>query len=253
MDALKKSENSKIELSNKKSSTLNRKKSKESPQQAEENLVSTFPRKSASNRTKSLFENDFVEPTPPIPPPVRTKFQFDNDFETSEIESPTANVNRSKTKSIKHQSLFEKDRFGELKGSARYQAKKSLFEDDFSPSNEKQSETILEDSISSIKEEKSAIEEEEEEDSFSTNACTAKPVTTNQPRKKILTKNRNNVRTDINLKKSESVNIFARESDPFDDDFFSGNDNVLSERRISRNTELRWTEDFEDFDTENKK
>lgn len=244
-------ENSKVDLSNKKSSTLNRKKSKESPQ-SEENMVSTFPRKSATSRVKSLFENDFVESPPP---PLRTKFHFDNDFETSETDSPTTSVNRS-IKTIKQQNLYEKERFKETKLSPRYQmTKKSLFEDDFSPSNEKQNDSIADDSISSIKEEKDAIEEEEE-DSFSTSApaSTATTTTTNQPRRKILSKTRNNIRTDINLKKSESVNIFARENDPFDDDFFSGTNVVLSEKKVSpRNTELRWTEDFEDFDTDDKK
>lgn len=63
------------------------------------------------------------------------------------------------------------------------------------------------------------------------------------------------------LKKSESVNIFARENDPFDDEFFSGKDtgeatsveicnNGSTREKISpRAPELKWTEQFEDFDT----
>lgn len=43
-----------------------------------------------------------------------------------------------------------------------------------------------------------------------------------------------------NLKKSESINIFVRESDPFDDEFFSG------EGR--KGGEYKWSEDFEDYD-----
>lgn len=43
-----------------------------------------------------------------------------------------------------------------------------------------------------------------------------------------------------NLKKSESINIFVRESDPFDDEFFSGEQ--------KKGSEYKWSEDFEDYD-----
>lgn len=50
---------------------------------------------------------------------------------------------------------------------------------------------------------------------------------------------------DVNIKKSESVNIFAREDDPFDDDFFCGEDMGREQKTSPRSTELRWTDDFE--------
>ncbi|XP_018579344.1 protein disabled isoform X2 [Anoplophora glabripennis] len=239
---------SKLE-SNKKSSTLSRKKTKDSPK-AEENLASTFPRK-ATVRGESLFENDFVtsEESPVANPRLGPKFNYENDFETSEAESPT--VNRT-VRGIRQQSLYEKNplpldrdfkRAASLKDSKtspRYQPKsKLLFEDDFSPSEK--SEQVPEDnSISSIKEEI----DKEEEDSFGANNV----ENAANGRKRILSKNRlgGGLRSDINLKKSESVNIFARESDPFDDDFFCGEDKGAGVGKTSpRNTELRWTEDFE--------
>lgn len=50
---------------------------------------------------------------------------------------------------------------------------------------------------------------------------------------------------DPNIKKSESVNIFARDSDPFDDDFF-----VESERPRKKNNgdAFKWSEPFGSFD-----
>ncbi|KAJ8910787.1 hypothetical protein NQ315_015128 [Exocentrus adspersus] len=167
----KKPLDSKLE-SNKKSSTLSRKKTKDSPK-TEENLSSTFPRK-ATIHTESLFENDFVtsEESPVANPRLGAKFSYDNDFETSEAESPT--VNRS-LRSTRQQNLYEKSvqdnefkcqraPLKDLKTSPRYHPKsKLLFEDDFSPSEK--SEPIPEDnSISSIKEEI----DREEEDSFGT-------------------------------------------------------------------------------------
>lgn len=238
---------SKLE-SNKKSSTLCRKKTKDSPK-TEENLASTFPRK-ATTLGESMFENDFVtsEESPVANPRLGAKFNYENDFETSEAESPT--VNRT-MRSIRQQSLYEKNPLSldrdfkraaslkDSKTSPRYQPKsKLLFEDDFSPSEK--SEQVPEDnSISSIKEEI----DKEEEDSFGAdnleNAVNG--------RKKILSKNRlsGGLRSDANIKKSESVNIFARESDPFDDEFFCAEDKVTVEKTSPRNTELRWTEDFE--------
>ncbi|XP_008195099.1 protein disabled isoform X2 [Tribolium castaneum] len=243
--------------SNKKSATLASRKKKESPK-AEVNIVSTFPRKSTS-RAKSLFENDFVpSEDSPVSGRADAKFSFENDFETSEAESPTV-VNKP-LKGLRQQSMFEKtdNEFSkesfrqrslkELKLSPRTHPKqKSLFEDDFSPSGKP--DPLPEDSgISSIKEE---ADPNDKESSFSTNNAT-------NSRKKKLNKNRlsNNFQSDINIKKSESVNIFARESDPFDDDFFSENvashDGHHHSETSPKTTDLKWTDDFEDFDIEEK-
>lgn len=108
--------------------------------------------------------------------------------------------------------------------------------------------------ISSIKEE-TDINEDEEEDTFATESATATSASNNGSRKKKLLGGRlsNSRGADGHLKKSESVNIFARESDPFDDDFFSGGGNGGGCAERQRNTELRWTEDFDDFDNEQTK
>nr|CAI5868869.1 unnamed protein product [Callosobruchus analis] len=232
---------------NKKSMMLARKKPKESASNLDEApSCGTFPRKSSS-RSKSLFENDFVSPEPLRMP---AKLNFD-DFETSEAESPTALTRPSKP-ALRAQ--FEKGgsterEFKEQRGilvkeeklSPRYREVKneSFFEDDFSP-NEK-SEPVPEDSISSIKEE---IDREEEDEFGERNHENA-----SNGRKKFMSKNRlssTSSRTDVNLKKSESVNIFAREDDPFDDDFFCEESNDFQEEKpSSRGTELRWTENFD--------
>ncbi|XP_049817502.1 protein disabled isoform X2 [Aethina tumida] len=261
-------EGPKLDTSNKKSSTLSRnKKTKDSPK-TEINMVSTFPRKSTS-RAKSLFENDFVPADDsPVNPRPNSKFSFENDFETSEAESPT--ISRP-VKGIRQQSMFEKGNlplqrdsersrgssFKELKLSPRYATKaKSLFEDDFSPTEkaEQQAVSMEDNNISSIKEE-TDINEDEEEDTFATESATATSAANNGSRKKKLLGGRlsNSRGADGHLKKSESVNIFARESDPFDDDFFSGGGNGGGCAERQRNTELRWTEDFDDFDNEQTK
>ncbi|KAG5897297.1 hypothetical protein JTB14_011462 [Gonioctena quinquepunctata] len=243
---MKKSLEVKLE-SSKKTSMLSRKKTKDSPK-TEENMASTFPRKSNS-RGKLLFENDFITSETRPAMNLRTKFTFDNDFETSETEIPIATC---PVKTLRQHTMFEKSsppaekdlkdrqRGGSLrekKLSPHYQKKpKSHFEDDFSPS-EKSEQPPDDGSISSIKEEM----DKENEDEFST---TNMENATNG-RKKILSKNRlsGGLRTD--LKKSESVNIFAREDDPFDDEFFCGEESDIDQKPLPRSSELRWTEDFE--------
>lgn len=99
-----------------------------------------------------------------------------------------------------------------------YSKKSSLFEDDFSPT---------ESGICSIQEEPSE-------------EVTAK---IHKSRRKFF-KNRQS----CDLKKSESVNIFARENDPFDDDFFSENAaSQYDSDKISspRNPDLKWSENFD--------
>lgn len=153
--------------SDKKNSSLPRKKSKEEPR------TGTYPRK------KPTFENDF---TPPDVESPRTKCSFDSNFGGS--------------------------------------SKKSFFEDNFSPTE--QSDTFRESKICSI------LEEPTEE-------CVARLQKVPHSKKKIL--NRNRFSGDIHLKKSDSVNIFARENDPFDDDFFSSGRNA---------GDLSWSDNFDE-------
>lgn len=224
---------------NKKCPTLSGRKKKESPKSEES--CSTFPRKSIGRNSKSPFENDFVATPDEDAPSSRTvgaKFNFD-DFETSEAESPTV------ARPIKESRIK----------SPRYGSKKSLFEDDFSPSDKVQEV----ENISSIKEESDVREEEDTFSDYNTTATTNN--NNNSTRKKILAARLGSggggrVGPGDNLKKSESVNIFARESDPFDDDFFSGTAAAASnnggDKPSPRTTELRWTGDFQDFDDDKK-
>ncbi|KAJ8972880.1 hypothetical protein NQ317_015785 [Molorchus minor] len=152
------------------------------------------PHRSKPHSHPKPIDTDFAES--PLNSRISSKFNYDNDFETSEAESPTINRTSEECKTTGFCEGIEIV-FRDIK-----QKGSSLFEDDFSPSQKP--DTLLEDnSISSIKEE--VDPEEEEEDSFDAN-------------------NVENATNDINLKKSESVNIFARESDPFDDDFFCAED-----------------------------
>ncbi|XP_031327904.1 protein disabled isoform X5 [Photinus pyralis] len=212
---------------------------------------------------KATFENNFTpsETESPVSANISPRFTFENDFETSEPESSVAS---KPSKSLRHQNLFEntqrtkprlrydtrKTKFEEdTRISPSRSTQKSPFEDDFSPPVEK-SEAQLHKNLSksSIKEE---IDVNEEDDSFSTNNFDKNTI-----RKKILNKNRlsSSFHIDSNLKKSESVNIFARESDPFDDEFFcSRNMHELEDVDKSRNPEQKWTEKFEALDFEGRK
>ncbi|KAF7277837.1 hypothetical protein GWI33_009095 [Rhynchophorus ferrugineus] len=245
-----------LDMGDKKMSSL-RRKAKES-NSVGESIVSTFPRK-ATARAKSLFDNDFLpSDESPIIKDKDGKFKFDNDYENAESDLPV--LNRS-IKGLRQQSLFEKSQlrldkslkdrrsesFQESKVSPRYQTKPSSpFEDDFSPSEKPDHGAPEGNGISSIKEEPDLPEEEEEEDD-SFGKARVNPASNG--RRKNLYKNRLSGRTDVNLKKSGSVNIFSRENDPFDDEFFSGNAEL---EETQRDSELRWTEEFEDSDNGRK-
>lgn len=248
---LKKLENIKIDMSKRSSTLGNRKKSKESPKTEESSM--TFPRKATT------FDNNFLpsETESPMSSNISPRFTFENDFETSEAESPIAiksikNV-RGEPKRVnlryenRKTTTFKEDT--KISPSSR-SAQKSPFEDDFSPPTEKPESQLHENlSSSSIKEE---IDGNEEEDSFTVNNFDKSAM-----RKKILNKNRfsNNFHIDTNLKKSESVNIFARESDPFDDEFFSAKHTGDSQNmdKSPRSGDQKWTDDFEDFDFDGRK
>lgn len=274
---IKKIDNVKLDLSNKKTATMSRLKKKDSPK-IEEISSSTFPRK-GTLRAQSMFENDFVPSESDSPQQqINTRFNFERDFETSEAESPVmkhvrstrqqqqqqqqqhSNLKRSnfdndvRTPTSSSTKILVKDR----KLSPRFQGpQKSLFEDDFSPTEKPE----LDDNngISCIKEE---TNQNESEDSFVMNNFDK--ITSN--RKNRLSKGRF---TSGQLKKSESVNIFARENDPFDDEFFSGQDaaNFRTDKdKVSRTgsgggsggasgntTEIKWTEEFDDFDIQDGK
>lgn len=255
-DVSVKKQEPKLDLNNKKTATMSRCKKKESPKM-EEITSSTFPRK-GTLRAQSLFENDFVpsETDSPVSTHNNSRFTFEQDFETSEAESPvivkpTAKMRQnSKLTAVRRgfESDFSKEiratkmGFRERKLSPRFQTtQKSLFEDDFSPTEKPLEEDK---GISSIKEESG---QNEADDSFGENNFD-KVVA----RKKMLSKARF---SNGQLKKSESVNIFARENDPFDDEFFSGQESTQSRDSKSspKNPELKWTEEFDDFDIHDRK
>lgn len=128
---------------------------------------------------------------------------------------------------------------------------KSMFEDDFSPTDKPESQFNDDGGISVIPEESGTNEQRV---SFIENNLDRVPTNDIRKQKHILSKSRiaSNIRGD-NLKKSESVNIFARENDPFDDDFFAGRDETEIQKVDSKaagnsTVEYKWTEDFESFD-----
>ncbi|ERL90876.1 hypothetical protein D910_08221 [Dendroctonus ponderosae] len=241
------------EIGNKKLPTGRKRPGKEPAGVKDEPPANTFPRKVAT-RTKSLFDNDFIpSDESPIIKDKGSKFNFDNNFDKPDADAPA--MNRS-MKGLRQQSLgifdksqlrleksFKSEAFQESKLSPRYHPKpRSPFEDDFSPS-EKPDSVPEGNGISSIKEETDVPEEDE--DSFG--PPSVKMISSS--RKKMLNKSRLSARrNDVNMKKSGSVNIFTRENDPFDDDFFSGV-NAEEGASIQRSTELRWTEEFDDSDS----
>ncbi|XP_045476508.1 protein disabled isoform X2 [Harmonia axyridis] len=157
----------------------------------------------------------------------KPKQGFDNNFEDGPMEIPMA----VKTAKLRQQlSMIELQRkVGKDAKPRPYQGRsKSLFEDDFSM------DKVPEDnSISVIKEELTC----EEGDSFEFSVQTSNR----------LSKRLSGVlRAD--LKKSESVNIFGRENDPFDDDFFceEGGDVRMfdtSDKKDLKNGDSKWTDD----------
>lgn len=220
----------KLDPAVKKSSTL-RKKAKDGAK-TEEISASTFPRK-ATIRAQSLFENDFVssETESPVATRVNARFVFENDFE-SDVKTRS---NKDSQNSNRRVDYRDKKSAKSFPGN-----QKSLFEDDFSPTEKQDTE---ESNIPCIKEEPIGVEEE---DSFNVNN-----LERNANGRKKLSKSRF---SELNLKKSDSVNIFARENDPFDDDFFSCKDNGRTRGKESpKGAEIKWTEGFEDSNVRKSK
>ena len=254
----KKSDSIKQEANSKRScATVNRKK--RDVRKADIN-VSTFPRKSTIGRIQSSFESNLM--------PVDTgtadgehQFNFEKFTKDNQDQGTLprqVKVIRQKTDDRKFKSknlvseTGSRDIAGKtIPGSVKQQGKqqRSFFEDDFSPTELPE---VQENAISSIQEE-TIINEDEE-----TFAPVENQSGGHQKKKTLRSKHSNNLHI-ADLKKSESVNIFARESDPFDDDFFSGRDTgnvtpISSSSKMSpRTTELKWSEQFEDFDTHHEK
>lgn len=276
----------KLEQSNNKKSAMNvRKKGKELPSPKTE----TEPMPKGNRKQHLMFENDFVNSETDSPVAVKTtKFNFENDFETSEAESPTVarhskysrshtmfesehsvkrNIRPNMKQSVGFESNFAKeprtrrndfqDKDNSTKTSPSPKPhvnlkQKSMFEDDFSPTDKSNDSQCNDDNgICVIPEEPVSGEQRV---SFTENNLDKTVEVRKQ--KHILSKNRmsSNIRGDPNLKKSESVNIFSRENDPFDDDFFSGRDASAEVQKVDSKTsgtvamEYKWTEDFDSFD-----
>lgn len=226
-----------------------RKKAKDASPKMDENVMNTFPRR--SNSRGKMVPTDDSNATEEIISKSRQcqKFNFENDFDISEVESPTI-LNPVKT--LRQRGLFDKQtslvdrdikiahRGGSLKESKIFtKSSKLMFEDDFSPSEK--AEDLPDDSICSIKEETDRDEIDDFEE------LKFKSAASNGRKLKL---GRNRLLSNLSLgdgndlKKSESVNIFHREDDPFDDDFFYDERAEKDEQISPRNVELRWSEDF---------
>lgn len=211
---LKKGESYKSDNSNKKATFMGRKKIKEGPSD-----------EVTGKGANSQFENDFT-PSENESPNVRSgNFSFENDFAVETETKVTRTRIDQKVKS-------------HFPPSSVSLKQKSLFEDDFSPTDRPHFHEGSK--ISSIKEEPT-----------SSIAQQPKSEKTVSSRKRILGRSRlsSNLKADSNLKKSESVNIFGRENDPFDDAFFTEDTSDLQEEKASsRGSDIKWSENFEDFD-----
>lgn len=228
----KKPDSVKLDLSAKKTATMSRLKKKDSPKLEELNS-STFPRK-GTLRAQSMFENDFVPSETDSPQQPGARFNFE--ISETDVGKHGKSARRATKGSF---DIPPVGKMKERKPTSRFPVQqKSLFEDNFSPTAEKPE---LDDGggISSIKEENQT----EAEDSFSINNFDRMPSS----RRSRLAKGRLSAGQ---LKKSESVNIFARENDPFDDEFFSAQDAAafMADRERGSPKEIRWTEEFDDFD-----
>lgn len=271
-----------------KAATLGRKvKAKELPSPKIENEQSIIISKTRSKQPQQhlMFENDFVNSETDSPIVAdKTKFNFENDLETSEAESPInrycksprsqltesthkKSVKGGGTQSIAFESEASKSRKDEPTTAAPPgKQQKSLFEDDFSPT-----EKAGNMGLACVSEDHNGITVIVEEGpparvSFTENNLDKAPQEARRQNKHILAKRMsNNIRGEGgNIKKSESVNIFARENDPFDDDFFSGRDcdeadvtNVDNLKGTpppnSAAVEFKWTEDFDSFEIPEEK
>lgn len=144
-----------------------------------------------------------------LPRKAPTRTTFESDFAPSEGDSPLA---VRQTKRFNFENDFEQEK-----------QQKSLFEDDFIPGERHEGSNI------------SSIQEEGGEDDV-----------VGRLEKKFSQKRgfgKRGFSVDVNLKKSESVNIFARENDPFDDDFFS--EGACGDFR--RGGGAKWSDNFDDF------
>ncbi|CAG9863532.1 unnamed protein product [Phyllotreta striolata] len=197
--------------------------------------TSTFPRRAtaAASRARSAFENDFVAPREverAEGAAVKVNFESDSD-KSSPMERPRPVV------------------VSKAAASPRYhqKAKSHRFEDDFSPGDKAPPH---EDGISSIKEEEADREEdleEEDNDEFAVDRFERVANGTRRPstRRRRFSSNLRPSGGDAGVRKSESVDIFAREDDPFDDDFFcGGGGGAAGVASAVRCTELRWTDDY---------
>lgn len=255
----KKSDSIKQEAISKRScATVNRKKR---DGRKSDVTVNTFPRKSATGRIQLSFESSLM-PVDTGTADGENQFNFENFTKENSDQGTSprqAKVIRQKTDDRKFKNknldseIGSRDIAGRtVSGPVKQQGKqlRSFFEDDFSPTELPE---VQENVICSIQEE-TIINEGEE-----TFATVENQSNGGHRKKKTLRSKHSNNLHIADLKKSESVNIFARESDPFDDDFFSGRDTgnvtpISSSSKMSpRTSELKWSEQFEDFDTHQEK
>lgn len=171
-----------------------------------------------------------------LPRKAPSRATFESDFAPSEGESP---VPARQGKRFTFDNDFEPHPTKPYEKAREEVPQKSLFEDDFIQAER----PVHESSISSIKEEGA------EEDKMG-------KLEKRLSQKRGFGKSRFS-NADVNLKKSESVNIFTRENDPFDDDFFSegacgefqglefGKSMLRGSGKGSR--EHKWSENFEEF------
>lgn len=183
----------------------------------------------------------------PIAPKV-DKFKFDNDFVEKSDKKTFENDFFGKDfrkSNFDFENEPEKDFRESPRGKINFR-QESQFEDDFSPTDK----TPPIDGIGCIVEEHSTPTETFSPNNLDKTAVAFNNESIKRQRSALGKRLSGNLRADLNLKKSESVNIFARENDPFDDDFFSKPENggMVSRREQKNNESVQWSENFDCFE-----
>lgn len=209
-----------------------------------------FSEKDSPKSQNSPFENDFVE----NPSTLRKSSKYEGSYASLDKQSPVTKV--SSFNRFKYEKELSSENLSGSPASIRPQktspptSSRSLFEDDFSPEPRN---GILRTSDANGDHCRNTIPEGEEV------VCTGKEERTEKivgfdfgsgkdgpipehRRSQKHSSNKTRSKPELDIKKSESVNIFARDSDPFDgDDFFSC---TASDKPRKDN----WQGDFASFD-----
>ncbi|XP_077286509.1 DAB adaptor protein isoform X2 [Arctopsyche grandis] len=206
-----------------------------------------FSEKDSPKSQTSPFENDFVETTSS----VRKSSKYDGTYASLEKQSPVTRV--SSFNRFKYEKELSSENLSGSPASIKPQksppnSSRSLFEDDFSPEPRngilRTSDANGDHCRNTIPEGEEVVttKEERTEKIVGFDFGSKDGAIPENRRSQKHSSNKSRSKPELDIKKSESVNIFARDSDPFDgDDFFSC---TASDKPKKDN----WQGDFASFD-----